>query len=167
MQTRSSATWPSSTSLMFTLVMGYAIAHEGRLCRPDKLRGHALAWEEAGRGACPPPAKYRGSIHRGPRDWLLARPRSRASLPRPASCTDPTGQGFCPAVTDPTPSPPLALAGQRSKRRVRSWAYTRSVPNVRREHAGAPSVRGGSGPTPPCPNNAVSGRSTPPEVGQF
>jgi len=43
---------------MFTLVMGYAVAHEGRLCRPDKLRGHALAWEEAGRGACRLPAKW-------------------------------------------------------------------------------------------------------------
>jgi hypothetical protein len=37
--------------LIFTLVMGDAIAHEGRLCRPDKLRGHALAWEEAGGSA--------------------------------------------------------------------------------------------------------------------
>ena len=33
------------------------IAHEGRLCRPDYVSAGPRSGEEAGRGACPPPAK--------------------------------------------------------------------------------------------------------------
>jgi hypothetical protein len=50
-------TCPLSTSLMLvTVVMAPVIAHEGRLCRPDRLTLHAVASGGGRVGARPPPA---------------------------------------------------------------------------------------------------------------